>query len=157
MAKRSRTASTTRRAAQRRGAARSTAAGSDGAGGQNGPGREPRRHLFDELAETLLDPSALFDRTHPLGRVTALLLLQSLEWQSAALEVYRRALQDGAFDAPVEEHLRKVARSLMSAYLEVVKSAPERRERLIAQHSEWVKAVSEAIEDLRQRLVEPSA
>ncbi len=157
MAKRSRTASPTRRTAQRRGAARSTAASDNGRGGQDRPGRDARRHLFDEFAETLLDPSALLDRTRPLGRVTALLLLQSLEWQSAVLEVYRRALQDGAFDAPVEDHLRKVARSLMSGYLELVKSLPERRERLVAQHSELVKAVSEAIEDLRQRLAEPPA
>ena len=157
MAKRSRTASTTRRATHRRGSPRSAARSDNGAGGKDRAGHDTPRRPFDEFAEKRLDPSALLDRAHPLGRVSALLLLQGLEWQSAALEVYRRALQDGAFDAPVEDHLRKVARSLMSAYLEFVKSLPERRERLVAQQSELVKAVSEAIEDLRQRLVEPPA
>ena len=156
MARRSRTTSTTRRTRQRRGARRTAAPENNSAGDHEQPGRDARRQFFDDFAETFLDPSALLDGTHPFGRVTRLLLLQSLEWQSAALDVYRRALQEGAFDAPVEDHLRKMARSLMSAYLELVKSLPERRERLLAEHAELVKAFSEAIDDLRQRLGGPS-
>jgi hypothetical protein len=152
MARGSRTASSKRRTAQRPGAAPRAAPGDNGAGDKERPGRDARRQLFEELADLLLEPSAMLDRAHPLGLVTSLVVLQSLEWQSAALEVYRRALQSGAFDAPVEDHLRKMARGLMEAYLELVKSLPERRERLIAQHSELVEAVSEAIEELRERL-----
>ena len=130
MAKPPRGASTTGRARQRRGSARAGHSSADG----------------------LFDPSVLFDRTHPLGRVTALLLLQALEWQAALLDVYRRALDEGAFDAAVEDQMRKMARNLMAAYLEVLKTTPERRERLMEQHAEMVKAMADTIEDLREQL-----
>jgi hypothetical protein len=130
MAKRPRAASTTGRTRQRRGGARAGQSSADG----------------------LFDPSALFDRAHPLGRVTALLLLQALEWQAALLDVYRRVLDEGAFDAPVEDQMRKVARNLMAAYLEVLKTMPERRARLMEQHAEMVKAMAKTVEDLREQL-----
>jgi hypothetical protein len=95
---------------------------------------------------------------HPLGRLTMLFALQALEWQSVALQLYHRALREGVFDAPpVDDHLRKVARTLMSAYLDLVKSAPERRERLLAGQAELVQALSEAVEDLRRHLGQTNA
>jgi hypothetical protein len=144
MAKRSRRKPTSRRSAQARGR------GPDP--GQAGRGHGSSSRPFDELG----DFSALLDPAHPLGRLGTLVLMQGLEWQSAALGLYRRALQEGSLDAPVEDRLRSIARSMMGMYLEFVKSIPERREQLIAQHSDLAQAFSDALEDLRRRLSAPS-
>jgi hypothetical protein len=44
---------------------------------------------------------------------------------------------------------------MMGVYLELMKSIPERRARLLMRHSEFVKRFSETVEDLRQRLAGP--
>jgi hypothetical protein len=111
----------------------------------------PASRLLDDLASF----SSLLDPAHPLGRLNTLLLMQGLEWQSAALGLYRRAFLEGSFEAPIEDRLRSVARTMMGMYLELVKAIPERREQLIAQHSDLAQAFSDALESLRQRLGEP--
>ena len=144
-----------RKTAQRRRAPDTAAAGAGAAGNRERPRSDTGQRPDDDVSDSLFDPFGLLDPSHPFQRMTALFLLQALEWQSAFLDVYRRALQDGPVDVPVEDHLRDVARRLMTAYLEVVKSLPERRERLAAQHFELLNAVSETIDDLRQRLARP--
>ena len=99
-----------------------------------------------------LHHAVLLGKHHPLGRLSLAFVVQTLEWQSMFLEVYQRVVREGAFDAPTEEQLRKMTRSMMSAYLELAKSAPERRERLLAGQAELAQALAEAIEDMRQRL-----
>jgi len=104
----------------------------------------------------LLDPTVLLAASHPLGRVGALLFLQALEWQSMALDVYGRALRAGSMDASVEDQLRQGARVMLGAYLDLVKTTPEYRERLVLRQTEIVKAMGEALADLRERLGQPS-
>lgn len=118
-----------------------------------GQERTSDRRVLDGVAEAF-DHAMRLGSGHPLGRLTMLFALQALDWQSVALQLYQRALREGVFDAPpvVDDHLRKVARTLMSAYLDLVKSAPERRERLLAGQAELVQALSEAVENLRRHL-----
>lgn len=97
-----------------------------------------------------------FGQHHPLGRLSVAFMVQTLEWQSMLLEVYQRVLREGALDAPTEEQLRKMARSMMSAYLDLARSAPERRERLLAGQAELARALADTIEDMRQRLATPT-
>jgi hypothetical protein len=119
-----------------------------------GPERPPGGRTFDGVADAF-DSGFLFG--HPLGRLTTLFLIQLLEWQSTALEFYQRALREGVFDAPSEQHLRKMVRTMMSAYLDLAKSAPERRERLQVEQTELAQALSEVLEDLRRRLRQSSS
>src|ERR1700751_1337877 len=104
----------------------------------------PRRG--SKRTSPLLDPSVLLAASHPLGRVGALLLLQALEWQSMALDLYARALQTGSLDAPVEDQLRQGARAMLGAYLDLVKSIPEHRGRLVQRQTEIVSAMAEAVD-----------
>jgi hypothetical protein len=88
--------------------------------------------------------------------VGALLLLQALEWQSMALDLYGHALASGSLDAPVEDQLRQGARAMLGAYLDLVKSIPEHRGRFVQRQTEIVRAMVEAVDELRGRFAEPS-
>jgi hypothetical protein len=110
-----------------------------------------------EAVTQVLQHAALLGRHHPLGRLATVVVLQTLEWQALVLDAYQRMLRDGALDTPTEEQLRRMARSMMSVYLDLAKSAPERRERLLAGQAELTQAFADAIEDMRERLSPPAA
>jgi len=131
---------------------------SEHGGSAREPGRppSPEQNAFGGLAD-VLDQILQMGHGHPLGQLGLLFLLQALEWQSAALDIYQRVLREGLLDVPAEEQARTIARSAMSAYLEFVKSAPERRERLLAGQAELARSLSAAVEDLRRRLATPTA
>jgi hypothetical protein len=98
------------------------------------------------------DPGALFGSEEPLARLGRAFALLALEWQSVALEAYRGALRGMVSTAPPDDQLRAMVRSMMAVYLDLVKSAPERRERLLAAHAELAATLSAAVEDLRRRV-----
>lgn len=147
MAKRARKRPTSRAASAR---ASERHASGDGGRGADDPPRTDER-IFERLTR-LLQQAVLLGRHHPLGRLYIAYLLQTLEWQSMFLEIYQRLLRDGAFDPTSDEHLRRMTRSMMTAYLDLAKSAPERRERLLGSQTELARMLSEAIDDMRQRL-----
>ena len=107
--------------------------------------------ILERVAQ-VLHQAVLLGRHHPLGRLYVTYMLQMLEWQSMFLEIYQRTLRDAPLDPSTDEHLRRMARSAMTAYLDLAKSAPERRERLLAGQTELARALSEAIENMRQHL-----
>jgi hypothetical protein len=113
------------------------------------------RELFEDVTEAFAQ-ELLLGPGDPLRRLTTLFLLQLVDWHSAVLEFYQRALRDGCFDGPAEDYLRKMARTMMGAYLDLVKSAPERRERLLAGQAELARVLSETLDNLRRRLSESS-
>src|SRR5262245_3033747 len=158
MAKRSIPKATARGAAPRADKTRKPRTGPSVRGGPSAHSapRDASGRPLAELLAGILDPATCFDRSHPLGRLGTLLLLQAFEWQSVVLDLHRQALRDSTFDEPVEDHLRTVARTAMGAYLEFVKSIPERRERLALAQSQIADALAEAIQELRQRLAELS-
>jgi hypothetical protein len=115
-------------------------------------GRDTARPTLEDLTSDFLDPTKLLDPSHPLGRLSALLLTQLLELQAVLLRSYQRAFQELSLSGSLDDHLRQVARASTSVYLEFVKSIPEHRERLLAMHSPLVKTYLETIEDLQRRL-----
>jgi hypothetical protein len=153
MVKRVRKRSASRRSASGHG--REPRAAQEGGGGANDEAPGLGARILEGVTQAL-HHAVLFGKHHPLGRLSLAFVVHTLEWQSMLLEVYQRVLREGAFDAPTEEQLRKMARSMMSAYLELAKSAPERRERLLAGQAELAQALAEAIEDMRQRLATPT-
>jgi hypothetical protein len=156
MATRPKKRSSSRRSASRR--ERETGASVDGdhQSGDANRSRHSGRRVFDGVAEAF-DRALEFGPDHPLGRLVMLFLLQALEWQAMTLKFYQQALREGAFDAPVEEQLRKMARTMMTGYLDVVKSTPEWRERLLAGQIELAGALAAAVDDLRRRLRETAS
>ena len=151
MAKTARKRPTTRSASGR--ASQQQAPRDGGQSADDAPGTGER--ILERLTAVLYQ-AALLGRHHPLGRLCVAYMLQTLEWQSMFLEIYQRMLRDGVLDSPTNEQLRGIARSMMTAYLDLAKSAPERRERLLMGQTELARALFEAIEDMRERLATPS-
>jgi hypothetical protein len=115
-------------------------------GAKDGAAAESVQELLERFIPALLDRS--------LTRVGELFLLQALEWQSMVLDLYRHALKEGAFDVPIEDHLRATARSMLRSYLDLVKTIPEQREHLLTLQAELAKGFTDAVDELRRRVTE---
>lgn len=107
------------------------------------------REAFADLARRLAERV-------PPGLPGAAILLPFLEWQRMLLAAYQRALADPSLPEALEENARMLARTLLTAYLELLRSQRALRETLVREQTELVAAWGEALERLRVQLGEAS-
>lgn len=107
-------------------------------------------HPLEDFAQRLL--GRLLTLAQPVGRASGPVVLQFLEWQTLFLRAYQEAFRAHPPTAPLDEYLRLVARAMMGTYLEVAKTMPESREKMLAAHAAFVANSLETIEALKRRL-----
>ena len=123
--------------------------------GDAGIGREvPPPHTADAVSDfvrSLLDPS------NPFARMYAVFLRQLFEPQRLFLESLQKALGERSLNEAAEDHLRRMTKAMMGAYLDVTKSMPLHRERLADMRTNGIQTYLEAVDGLLRKLEHPRA
>jgi hypothetical protein len=113
---------------------------------------ETARSRAPATAAALNDVTAkLLESALPLSRLYITWLQQFLEPQRVLLEWYRKAIADRSLSEPADEYMRRLVKAMMAAYLDLVKSFPEQRDRFTGMRSDAVKAYLDAIGDLSRK------
>ena len=112
--------------------------------------REPEPESTDSTLKNFF--ARLLSPSQPFGHASGLLLAQLLEWQALFLRSYQEAFRKHSPAAPLDEQLRFMARAMMATYLEIAKSIPDSREKILTTHAAFVESSLDTIEQLKRRL-----